>query len=163
MRAFCIADRRFPLLDGMGAARVGGRWNSPGHPVIYAAETYSGALLEILVHANLNRLPATQVVIELTIPGDLAIEQLDPAELPGWDAPGMVASRRFGDRWLKEQRTAVLLVPGTVTHGREHNVLLNPAHADFPRITAGEPQEVAWDDRLFQCEVARYAASPSIE
>ena len=30
----------------------GARWNSPGRRVIYAAETYAGALLEILVHAS---------------------------------------------------------------------------------------------------------------
>ncbi|ACO33000.1 MULTISPECIES: RES domain-containing protein [Acidobacterium] len=149
MQAYRIADRRYPLLDGMGAARIGGRWNSPGHPVIYAAQTYSGALLEILVHANLNRLPPTQVAVELTIPDTLPIERLAPADLPGWDAPNLAASRKFGDRWLQEQRTAVLMVPALVTHGHEHNVLLNPAHSDFARITASPPQEVAWDDRLF--------------
>jgi RES domain-containing protein len=150
MQAYRIADRRYPLLDGMGAARIGGRWNSPGHPVIYAAQTYAGALLEILVHANLNRLPPTQVAVELTIPEALPIERLAPADLPGWDAPNLAASRKFGDRWLQEQRTAVLMVPGLVTHGHEHNLLLNPAHPDFARITASPPQEVAWDDRLFR-------------
>jgi RES domain-containing protein len=149
MRAYRIADRRFPLLDGMGAARVGGRWNSPGPPALYAAETYSGALLESLVHANLNRLPTTQVAVELTIPDDISIERLDPANLPGWDAPNLLASRKFGDRWLRERRTAVLCVPSVVTHGHEHNLLLNPLHPDFARITASSPQEVAWDDRLF--------------
>ncbi len=150
MRAYRMGDRRFPLLDGMGAARVGGRWNSPGRPVIYAAETYAGALLEILVHANLNRLPPTQAVVELTIPENLALERLEAAELPNWDSPDLVASRKFGDRWLREQRTAVLLVPSLVTRGAEQNVLLNPAHRDFARITAAAPEEVAWDERLFE-------------
>jgi RES domain-containing protein len=30
----------------------GARWNSPERRVVYAAETYAGALLEILVHAS---------------------------------------------------------------------------------------------------------------
>jgi RES domain-containing protein len=149
MRAFRIADRRFPLLDGAGAARVGGRWNSPGRPAVYAAETYAGALLEILVHANLGRLPATQVAVEITIPGEVGVEVLEAKALPGWDAADLVASRAFGDRWLAEQRSAVLLVPSVVTQGRERNVVLNPLHADFRRITASRPEAVAWDERLW--------------
>ncbi len=53
MLAFRIADKRFPIFDGTGARLVGGRWNSPGKAVIYAAETFAGAVLEVLVHSNL--------------------------------------------------------------------------------------------------------------
>jgi RES domain-containing protein len=49
LTAYRIADGRHPLFDGTGAALFGARWNSPGKPVIYAASTYSGALVEILV------------------------------------------------------------------------------------------------------------------
>jgi len=59
-------------------------------------------------------------------------------------------SRWFGDQWLEEKRTAVLLVPSAATRGREHNILLNPEHPEFGRITASQPQEVVWDERLFQ-------------
>src|SRR5581483_11815526 len=68
MLAFRIADRRFPIFDGSGARLIGGRWNSPGHPVIYTAETFAGALLEILAHSNLGRIPTTHSVIEVKIP-----------------------------------------------------------------------------------------------
>lgn len=149
MRCFRIGDSRFPLLDGTGARLHGGRWNSPGSSVIYAAETYSGAILELLVHANLNRLPHTQAVLTIEIPGDLAVEQLAASELPGWDAPNQAVSRAFGDRWLVETRTAVLVVPSLVTQGREDNILLNPAHPEFARITHTPPNPVVWDERLF--------------
>lgn len=149
MRCFRIGDARFPLFDGAGARLCGGRWNSPGHGLIYAAETYAGAILEILVHANLNRLPRTQAVLTVEIPDDLGVERLLVSALPGWDAPNQAASRAFGDRWLADARTAVLLVPSLVTHGREHNVLLNPTHADFSRVTYTPPEPVVWDDRLF--------------
>lgn len=149
MRAFRIADRRFPIFDGTGARLIGGRWNSPGRPVIYAAETYAGALLEVLVHSNLGRVPKTHAAIEISIPDSVAMESLDGPSLPGWDAEDHIASRAFGDKWLDTRRSAVLFVPSTILREREHNVLINPEHPDFPRIVAGGPQDVQWDKRLF--------------
>lgn len=150
MRAFRIADRRFPIFDGTGARLVGGRWNSPGRPVIYAAETFAGAVLEVLVHANLGRLPKTHAVVEITIPEALTTEIVAPETLPGWDADDQRVSRAYGDQWLEEGRTAVLLVPSLVTRGREHNILLNPEHPAFKKVIASKPQEVVWDERLFR-------------
>lgn len=149
MRAFRVADRRFSLFDGTGARLLGGRWNSPGSSVIYAAETFSGALLEVLVHANLGRVPKTHAFVEITIPDVVTIESLARPDLTGWDAQDQEVSRAFGDKWIFEKRSAVLLVPSLVTSGRERNVLINPEHADFPKITASQPQDVQWDKRLF--------------
>ena len=150
MRVFRVADRRFPLFDGMGARLTGGRWNSPGRPVIYAAQTFAGALLETLVHANLGRVPKTDAVIEITIPDSLIIESLSENDLPGWDDENQTVSRAFGDGWLIEKRSAVLLVPSVITQGHERNVLINPDHRDFSQITASAPEPVNWDRRLFQ-------------
>jgi RES domain-containing protein len=150
MRAFRIADRRFPNFDGTGARLLGGRWNSPGRPVIYASETFAGAVLEILVHANLGRVPSRHGVIEIEIPDELRREVALESEVPGWDKPDFRAARRFGDKWLKEGRTAVLSVPSAVTQGRERNLLLNPEHPDFRHIHASAAQPVRWDDRLFR-------------
>jgi len=150
MRAFRIADRRFPVFDGTGAQLVGGRWNSPGRPMIYAAETFAGALLEVLIHSNLGRVPKTHTVVEITIPNRLSTETVAAAALPGWEAEDQIVSRSYGDQWLEEKRTAVLVVPSAVTRGREHNLLLNPEHPEFESITASRPQEVVWDERLFQ-------------
>jgi RES domain-containing protein len=149
MRAFRIADRRFPIFDGTGARLVGGRWNSPGRGVIYAAETFSGAVLEILVHSSLGRVPKTHAVVEIMIPDEIPIETVAAEAVPGWAAADQIASRNFGDQWLEERRTAVLLVPNAVTGGRERNILLNPGHPEFQRITASAPQQVIWDERLF--------------
>jgi RES domain-containing protein len=45
--AYRIADARHAIFDPTGAMLHGGRWNSIGHRVIYAAATYAGALLEV--------------------------------------------------------------------------------------------------------------------
>jgi RES domain-containing protein len=149
MIAFRIADRRHPIFDSTGAFLKGGRWNSPGKHVIYAAQTYSGAVLEVLVHSNLSLLPRTQSVIEITIPDDVPVESLKPSDLPGWAADDLVASRQFGDQWIEERRSAVLVVPSVVLQGREANILVNPHHEYFPRIRASAPEPVQWDLRLF--------------
>lgn len=150
MRAFRIADRRFAIFDGTGARLIGGRWNSPGRPIIYAAETFAGAVLEVLVHSNLGRVPSNHRLIEINIPDDVPMHSVAVADLPGWDKSDFRVSRKYGDKWLLDNRSAVLLVPSAVTHGHERNVLINPEHPDFDRITVSVPQPVSWDGRLFQ-------------
>jgi RES domain-containing protein len=147
-RAFRIADLRFPIFDGAGAALYGGRWNSPGRRIIFAAETYAGALLEVLVHANIGRLPGTHRYVEIRIPAGVKVQEVEPDEVAGWDSAGEIASRAYGDSWYDKGRSAVLLVPSMVTRV-ERNVLIHQAHPDFPRITVSEPRRVRWDDRLF--------------
>lgn len=148
LRVFRVADIRYPMFDGTGAFVHGARWNSPGRRVIYGAETYAGALLEILVHAS-GYVPRSQAYIQIEIPAGLSIEVLTPEALPGWDAPSFAAARTFGDLWYDERRTAVLMVPSVVTQV-ERNVLINQEHADFARIHASKPVRVRWDTRLWK-------------
>src|SRR5437899_490220 len=138
LRAFRIADIRHPILDGTGAMLHGARWNSPGRRVIYAAETYAGALLEVLAHTA-GRVPRRQVAIEIQIPPEIAVEEVAAAEIPGWDDEGLEVSRAFGDQWYDSRRSAVLLVPSLVTR-IERNVLIHQEHPDFARIRAGVTQ-----------------------
>jgi len=147
LRAFRIADMRHKIFDGTGAMRYGARWNSPGRRVIYAAETYAGALLEILVHAS-GGIPRSQGYIEIAIPAALSIEVLTVKDVPRWDSSASESARRFGDRWYDERRTPVLIVPSVVT-SVERNVLINEEHPDFPRIRASRAIPVRWDTRLF--------------
>jgi RES domain-containing protein len=149
MRAFRIADRRFPIFDGTGARFIGGRWNSPGKSLIYSAETFAGAVLETLIHSNLGRMPKTHAVVEITIPETLAIEFVTAEGVRGWDAANFRVSRAFGDKWLTDGRTAVLAVPSMVTRGRERNILLNPEHPDFGQITVSIPETVHWESGCF--------------
>lgn len=146
---FRIADDRFPLLDGGGAFRCGGRWNSPGRHVIYAGVGFATAMLEKLVRTRIGRLPEGQQVTEIFVPAHVAAEEIGPADLPGWNEPGHLASRGFGDAWHEERRSAVLIVPSLPAMGYERNLLLNPLHVDFGEIRSSRPRPVTWDARLF--------------
>jgi RES domain-containing protein len=152
MRAFRIADSRFPVFDGRGASIAGGRWNTPGQAVIYAAETFAGAMLEILVHTNLYRLPRNYSHIEVRIPETIRWERFTAFDVPDWNLQNQVAARRFGDQWLGEARSSVLVVPSIVTGGIETNLLLNPLHPEFGTIVASQPQPVKWDSRFFTAQ-----------
>jgi RES domain-containing protein len=77
---------RHTIFDGSGAMLHGARWTSPGRRVIYAAETYAGALLEILVHAS-GSVPRTQGYIEIEIPPGLSIEEITQDDVPHWIHP----------------------------------------------------------------------------
>jgi RES domain-containing protein len=154
-RAFRIADRRRPIFDGTGAFLYGGRWNSPGRRVIYAADTFAGALLEVLVHARIGAVPRAHAWIEISIPPDLAFEDLAPEELDGWADEESSSARAFGDRWHDERRSAILVVPSVVTSGIGNNVLINQDHPGFERLSATVPSEVVWDARLFHPPPAR--------
>jgi RES domain-containing protein len=150
MFAYRIADARHPIFDATGAMLHGGRWNSVGFKVIYAAETYAGALLEVLVHSNLSQLPKNHRMVRIFIPNEIAIEAVSVHTVGEWDAEDMIASRAFGDRWIREQRTAVLQVPNVITQGRETNLIFNPMHSEFALIRTAEAEPVHWDKRLFR-------------
>lgn len=150
MRIYRIGDERHPLWDGTGAALVGGRWNSPGRPVIYGSLSYACAMLEILAHANIGRIPTTQKYVIAEVPEGLSVERHEPQALPhGWDAENCSVARGFGDSWLNQARSAVMLVPSVVAR-LEWNALVNPAHPDAGRLMLSNAQRVVWDRRLFE-------------
>lgn len=149
LTAYRIADGRHPVFDGSGAALVGGRWNSPGRPLIYGSLSYACALLERLVHAGTGRIPKHQVTVVITIPASITVEEPAITVLPSdWDGSAETPARAFGDAWLAERRSCVLIVPSVVAK-YERNLLINPAHPDFSLVKASAPEPVAWDARLF--------------
>lgn len=110
-------------LDGEGARRVGGRWNSPGRSVVYIAETISLAVLENLVHLAKEDFPTGYVVVAAVVPDEILVLKEDLVEqFRGVDR------RRLGDQWID---------------------LLNPQHPDFAAITAEPTVPFVFDERLF--------------
>jgi RES domain-containing protein len=132
--------------DGEGARRSGGRWNSVGTPMVYAAESRSLAALEVLV--NLEGPARGYSVIRCSFPDSL-VEVLAPSALPdGWrqsPAPPSLAS--LGDAWVASASSVVLAVPSAVTPD-EVNYLLNPGHPDFDKVTIDPPEPFIYDERV---------------
>ena len=106
------------------------------------------------------RTPPNQHFIEITIPNGVTYEMLNPAHLPGWDDISREASRAYDDAWQTSRRSLLLLVPSVVAR-MARNVLINPEHAEFPRITHSLHQPVWWDRRLFGTAAWRLCRGPA--
>lgn len=149
MLAWRVTKARHAPYDGTGARLHGARWNSPGRTAIYAADSFAGALLEVIAHALRPRtLPGPHHAVRIEIPDDV-VETLDPAALPGWETKGSPEALEYGDRWIAAGRSAVLVVPAVPARPIGRNVLINPDHPHAGRITVSGPFAVPWDERLF--------------
>lgn len=135
--------------DGEGARRYGGRWNKPGTRVVYTSGTLSLAALEYLVHVDSDILPDSLVSVKATIPETLAIETINPSDLPGnWKDKIMpVTLQELGTAWANGANTPILKVPSVVIE-HEFNYVLNPIHPDFPQITWDTYIAFSFDPRL---------------
>jgi RES domain-containing protein len=129
----------YDVFDTTGAFLNQGRWHSVGTRVIYTAKYASLAVLEALVNTAGRKLPA-RLLTRIFIPDSCRMEQADWMEKPD--------SRRFGDAWIQEKRSAVLAVPSAVMNRLEQNFLLNPAHPDFRGIGRRESEEFVFDPRF---------------
>jgi len=140
MRVWRVCRRPFADLSGEGARLYGGRWNSPGRPMVYAAESAALAVLEVRVHLDLDwRVLPDDYVLMAIETDDLVAEAL--VESP-------VDSRAVGDEWLASGRTALLRAPSFIVP-ESANILVNPAHRDAARLAVASIRPFAFDARLW--------------
>ena len=135
---------------GEGARLYGGRWNSRGVAVVYAAESLSLAQLELLVRVHSREILENQFVcIAAEYPEELALPVSDLGTLPeDWAKPMPSSSTQaIGDRWVREQRSMALWVPSVLTAG-EFNLVFNPVHPDFARLEVFAAVPFRFDPRL---------------
>jgi RES domain-containing protein len=143
-RAFRVCRAIYARLDGEGARRVGGRWNSPGRAAIYMAESVSLAVLENLVHMSRGDFPIGYVVASALIPDHVPV--LTYRDLVArW---GQHKCRVPGDQWLLTNASPILRVPSAVVPA-EQIYVMNPGHSQFAEIVVETPIPFHFDRRLF--------------
>jgi RES domain-containing protein len=160
LRVIRLHHPRFAALDASGAQLYGGRWNSPGGTILYAALTYGGAILETRVHANADK-PPPRDIAAITIPPGVRISEIDAHGLPGWDHDDQLTSRRAGDAWIAAGHTGVLIVPSRAGAPLERNVVINLAHPDANKLRVESLGAVPWDLRLFVERAPRARRGPA--
>ncbi len=134
--------------DGEGARRYGGRWNSPGVPVVYSSETLALALLEVLAHLQDSETLAAYSAVRAEF-DDSLVSVLPPKTLPDrWrDHPPPPEVTAIGDRWARSGASGILRVPSVIVPF-EHGYLFNPEHPQFAMIRLGETIPFPIDSRL---------------
>lgn len=142
MRLWRLTRAAYADLTGEGARLYGGRWNSPGRAVVYAAAEAALAVLEVRVHLDLpfELLPDDYVL--------LAIETGDARAEEGPAPSDSSACLAYGDRWLAERRSALLVVPSVIVP-ESRDVLIDPAHPDASGIHIVRSRPWTFDSRLF--------------
>jgi RES domain-containing protein len=140
-----------PSLAGEGALRTSGRWHTRGKRVVYCAQNPAAALLEILVHfeIEIRDLPARYRLLKIEVPDDVRIEHVTFGELPGDWSERTDVTRAIGDTCLARGSTALLSVPSAIVP-ETFNVLLNPAQQDADRLVIAQTSEHALDLRLLK-------------
>jgi RES domain-containing protein len=141
-----------PDLRGEGGLRAPARWHSKGRAVVYTAEAPTGALLEALVHLEVDSvdgLPKSYQLLRIVLPGRVPLEEVHLAALPSdWKHRPLV-TRSIGDAWLAAGRTAALRVPSAVAP-HAFNVLLNPRLFASTGIRVTARTRYPFDARLFK-------------
>ena len=147
MKVWRISSEKYLAspLDGEGARRRGGRWNTKGTPLVYASGSEALATLEALVYAgSLEDLAAMGVVLlPLDVP-DAAIERLDVGRLPPDWRRFPYPSRRSASGMRGQQAALRSPCKCQAPAPLGTNVLLNPAHPDVAEVVVGTPVRDAW-------------------
>jgi RES domain-containing protein len=140
-----LASNHYSPLTGWGSRRAGGRWNSPGLPVVYASTSIAICLAEALVHLP-GPLPRNYHRFKISIPDD-AFESFDLTSLKSdWDQD-QGYTRSIGDEWLREERSLALYVPCAVLP-ESLNVLINPLHLRMTEVKLVDQGLFTFDPRL---------------
>lgn len=150
MVVFRIANAKYKetTLSGIGAEKVGGRWNEPGTRAVYCSENASLALLEYYVHSqNIANLPGEILVARIGIPDSFPIVELK--DLPdGWNQyPYSTSTTSVFTELSRDRDFFALRVPSAIV-GIEYNVILNPLFRDFGKVEIIDFLELPLDERL---------------
>ncbi len=151
MRIWRISN--FDDLSGIGGLKAEGRWHDRGRHVVYAADHPASALLEVMVHLeiDLEDLPTSYQLLGIDVPNDLAVETVKLADLEemsqNW-ADDPRATRGILRSWFTDARTALISVPSVIVPFSK-NYLINPRHADASRIRVAHVSRHPHDLRLF--------------
>jgi RES domain-containing protein len=138
-------------LGGNGGLVSSGRWHSRGREIVYLAESPPAALLERLVHLEIDPddLPSTYQLLAVEVPDGIAFDTVLIADLPAEWRSNDRSTQPVGDRWLQGQRTPLLQVPSAITP-HTVNWLLNPRHPDASRAKIIDVVHAPFDERLLR-------------
>ncbi|MFW6246026.1 MAG: RES family NAD+ phosphorylase [Tangfeifania sp.] len=138
-------------LSGKGAEISGGRWNSKGTAIIYTSGSRALCTAEVAVHTPIGMIPEDYFLVEIEFPDDIDIGEISVLQLSAhWNQfPHSQETQKIGDQFIGQNKFLVLKVPSAVVQG-DSNYLINPQHADFPKVKIKKTELFSFDERLFR-------------
>ena len=152
MIVYRLSQSRYAAdLSGKGAEMAGGRWNSKGTPMIYAAESRALCIAELAMHLPLGLVPQNYSFVSFKIPDSIPAMELPKKQLPkNWNEyPHPNETQEIGDQFVKENKYLVMQVPSVVVN-EEYNYLINPRHPLMKKIVISDLVEFKFNERLFR-------------
>ncbi len=132
-------------LSGLGSRLYAGRWNEKGYSAVYTSSSLSLCMCETLVHCDKSIIPHNMFFAEMELPDELIPENfLEVSEEE--------ESSITGTKWLRSRSSVAIKVRSVILpsqYERDFNVILNPEHPDFSRLTLKTAVECPFDLRLF--------------
>ena len=138
----------YESLSGEGGLLYSARWHTAGRRIVYLAESPAGAMIEALVHLELDETdwPRSYHLMQAEYPVSLSVETLKPTPAKTWKT-SLVATRKLGDEWLRARRSALARVPSAILP-ETWNFLLNPDHSDAQKVRIVRTIRAEHDPRL---------------
>lgn len=136
---------RHVSLDGRGGLFAAGRWHNHGRPVLYTATSPSGALIEVLVHLDVEpeEIPDGYRLLGIDVPDDARNDARGIVDRPS----NLDRSRALSDAWLHTSGSLLCRVPSAIISHTD-NVLINPAHPDMAKVVLSIDEPFTFDGRL---------------
>jgi RES domain-containing protein len=138
-------------LDGEGSRQSGGRWNSPGRPMVYTSSHLSLCVLEVYVHIPPElRIELTDFeAVRISVPDHASKTEISPEQFRGLmlRRDPLHACQAAGDDWLTRGSDLVLQAP-SVLIPEEVNMMLNPRHPHMNEVAIISSRRFRFDPRL---------------
>ena len=138
-------------LLGIGGMNASARWHTAGKPVVYLAESPSSALLEILVHLEVDEehRPDSYQLLKVKVDDRVSSREISLGDLPRNWSTDEETTQPIGDSWLAGSSSALLRVPSAITP-ETWNWILNPRHTDANKVKIVAKGKYPYDWRLFR-------------
>lgn len=128
-------------MEGNGGLFAAGRWHKQGSRVVYLGSTASIVVLELLVHIDIELIPADLVLTRLV--GNISVA--DPED--SVDIQDIDQTQECGDHFLGKGLACALRVPSVIVP-EEFNYMVNALHPQTTKLSVLESRTFSFDPRL---------------
>lgn len=138
-------ERYIKDLSGKGAELAGGRWNPKGKPALYTSSSLALCICEVLVHTDKDIPPQNMCYAQIFIPDECISDEY-------YSSDSESTPLELGTKWLNSASALAIKVHSIIMpkdYDGDFNIIINPLHKDFDKVTIKNVAPCNFDNRLF--------------